>query len=338
MPNRAGSTHSVVLDSRGTTSTRIAECLNPTLFLLRADGLLPPPRRLQHERLDRPLPGSLASRLLVTSRGGLVVLDPATALPGTSSDRAEGLQVPSAYLEPSRSRSSVRSPEAHRTGRSAIMPGMRPLLTRTAVLLVAVFAAALGQPQEDPTHAEPAKTALILIDIQNFYFASGKLPLDRPVEASLQAKKLLDRFRVKGWPVIHVQHLPADQTVPAPTSGDEPYRIQENVRPLPDETVIGKHEANSFHGTELEALLRRLGVARVVIAGMQTHMCVEAATRAAADLGFEVVVVHDACATRALRFGGTEVPAAHVHAAALAAMNGSYARVVSTDELLAELE
>ncbi len=81
-----------------------------------------------------------------------------------------------------------------------------------------------------------------------------------------------------------------------------------------------------------------LGVARVVICGMQTHMCAEAAARAAADLGFDVTVVHDACATRDLSFGGTTVPAAHVHAAALAALNGMYARVVSTDELLAGLK
>jgi nicotinamidase-related amidase len=70
---------------------------------------------------------------------------------------------------------------------------------------------------------------------------------------------------------------------------------------------------------------------------MQTHMCVEAATRAAADLGFQVTVVADACATRPLAFGGVEVPAAQVHAAALAAMSGTYARVVTTEGLLASL-
>jgi nicotinamidase-related amidase len=104
------------------------------------------------------------------------------------------------------------------------------------------------------------------------------------------------------------------------------------------ETVVGKHHANAFRDTDLPALLRRLGAKRLVIAGMQTHMCVEAAARHAADLGFEVVVVHDACATRALKFRATEVPAAQVHAAALAALSGTYARVVSTDELLDEMK
>jgi nicotinamidase-related amidase len=66
-------------------------------------------------------------------------------------------------------------------------------------------------------------------------------------------------------------------------------------------------------------------------------MCVEADTRAATDLGFQVTVAHDACATRPLAFGGVEVPAAQVQAAALAAMSGAYARVISTEALLASL-
>ena len=71
---------------------------------------------------------------------------------------------------------------------------------------------------------------------------------------------------------------------------------------------------------------------------MQTHMCVEAASRAATDLGFDVVVVHDACATRPLEFGGRTVPADMVHAAALAAIKGTYGRVISVAELLKELQ
>jgi len=76
-----------------------------------------------------------------------------------------------------------------------------------------------------------------------------------------------------------------------------------------------------------------MGIKKLVICGMQTHMCVEAAVRAAADLGYEVTVAHDACATRDLEFNGVKVPAAQVHAAALAAMEYAYAKVESVDEL-----
>ncbi len=217
---------------------------------------------------------------------------------------------------------------------------------RNLVPAVAV-AAALGGPAPAPAQAparpaeakvREAATALLVIDGQEVYFEGGRLALAGPVPASEQARRLLDRFRSKGWPVIHVQHLHKGQAAPSPDSGDPQYRIRPIVRPLPGETVIGKHFANSFRDTDLLATLRRLGVAKLVICGMQTHMCVEAAARAAADLGFDVTVVHDACATRDLSFGGTAVPAAQVHAAALAAISGTYARVVSTDEALTELK
>ena len=177
----------------------------------------------------------------------------------------------------------------------------------------------------------------MIIDVQNFYFPGGKLPLTGPEAAAEKARALLEAFRARGWPVVHVLHLGKGQAAPSPDGGDEAYRAHPSVMPRPGEAVIGKREANAFRDTELLATLRRLGATRLVIAGMQTHMCVEAATRAAADLGFQVFVAHDACATRPLAFGGVEVPAAQVHAAALAAMGGAYARVLSTGELLAAL-
>ena len=180
-------------------------------------------------------------------------------------------------------------------------------------------------------------TALLVIDIQNFYFEGGRLALSGPVAASRNARALLDRFRERGWPVVHVQHLPEGVDAPCPDSGDATTRIHADVLPLPGEPVVVKHHANAFRGTGLTEALHTRGVGRLVIAGMQTHMCVEAAARAGADLGFAVTVVHDACATRGLAFGGVEVPAAHVHAAALAAIVNMYGRAVSTAELLAEM-
>jgi nicotinamidase-related amidase len=204
------------------------------------------------------------------------------------------------------------------------------------LLLCALASAIAGFGAELPSATNV--TALAVIDVQNFYFPGGKQPLVEPAAASSQARKLLDHFRERKWPVIHVQHLPKDQITPTPDSGDEQYRIHVSVRPLPGETVIGKHHANAFRDTKLRETLQNLRVQRVLICGMQTHMCVEAATRAAADFGFEVLVAHDACATRNLKFKDVEIPAAQVHASALAAMNGNYARVLSTDELLAELK
>jgi len=190
-----------------------------------------------------------------------------------------------------------------------------------------------GEPQQKVV----PPTALLVVDIQAFYFPGGMVPLVDPEAAALTARRLIGGFREAGWPVIHIQHLPKAESGPNPGGGDPQYRVHEAVMPIEGEVVIGKHHANSFRETELLTALRRFGVERLVVAGMQTHMCVEAAVRAAADLGFEVMVAHDACATRDLSFGGHTVPAAQVHAVALAAMQSSYARVVPSDEVLAEL-
>jgi nicotinamidase-related amidase len=65
-----------------------------------------------------------------------------------------------------------------------------------------------------------------------------------------------------------------------------------------------------------------------------SHMCIEATARAAADFGYAVTVVHDACATRDLAFGDHTVPAAQVHAASMAALAFAYAAVPGTDDYL----
>lgn len=209
--------------------------------------------------------------------------------------------------------------------------------TWSNVVLVALCAlgiamtASAGESETGKPDLEDA--ALIVIDIQAFYFPEGMVPLVGPEAAASQAAKVIEAFRTAGRPVIHVQHLPKDVDTPDPTGINAQYRIYPEVLPKNGEIVIGKHHANSFRDTDLLETLKKLGIKKLVVTGMQTHMCVEAAVRAAADFGFEVIVVHDACATRDLEFGGETVPAAQVHAAALAAMNGSYAKVVSAAEL-----
>jgi len=164
------------------------------------------------------------------------------------------------------------------------------------------------------------KTAVLVIDIQKFYFPGGSLPLVEPEQAAAQAARVIRKARMDHIPVIFVQHKSS--------AGME---ISDIVKPLPGEAVFSKNEINSFSGTGLLEHLRKLDIDTLVICGMQTHMCVEAAVRAAHDDGFKVVLVHDACATRNLSFGGREVAAADVQTAVLAAMR-NYATIVGADE------
>jgi nicotinamidase-related amidase len=180
-------------------------------------------------------------------------------------------------------------------------------------------------------------TTLLLIDIQKDYFPGGAMELEGSLRAAQQARRLLDFFRAGEWPLIHVQHVAVDPgaTFFLPgTPGVEPYP---ETAPLLGETVVWKHFPNAFRETSLLEHLQALGTTRLVIGGMMTHMCVDAAVRAAADLGFQVWVAADACATCTLSYAGTTVPAAHVQAAFLSAFK-AYGRVMTTDEVLAGLQ
>jgi nicotinamidase-related amidase len=181
------------------------------------------------------------------------------------------------------------------------------------------------------------KPALIIIDIQNDYFPGGKMELEGSHEASLQAAKLLEAFRAKGLPLVHVQHVSNRPGASFFLPDTEGVNIHAKVAPYVGETVVQKNFPNSFRGTPLLEHLRAQGVDHLVIAGMMTHMCVDATTRAAFDLGFSCSLAHDACATRAIAFGEQRVPAAQVHAAFLAALNGLYAKVQSAAAVAAEM-
>jgi nicotinamidase-related amidase len=184
-----------------------------------------------------------------------------------------------------------------------------------------LFAGAMGlEPEHNSPEGEPV--SLLIIDIQEFYFETGRGPLEGSIEASLVAKEVLRNFREKNLPVIHVMHH---------TGGD----IHENVEPLEEEKVIVKQYVNAFRETDLLAHLQEKGIKKLVLMGMMTHMCLEAATRAAADYGFECTVIHDACATRDVRFGGETVKARDVHLATLSALT-AYAKVISAEEFLRE--
>jgi nicotinamidase-related amidase len=181
------------------------------------------------------------------------------------------------------------------------------------------------------------KTALILIDIQNDYFPGGRMELEGPVEAAAQAHILLDFFRQQNWPTVHIQHISTRAGATFFLPDTDGASIHPSIAPLEGETVIVKHFPNSFRETTLLEHIKGLGVERLVICGMMTHMCVDATVRAAADFGFPILLAADACATRTLAYGETKVPAAHVHAAFLAALK-SYGQVMTAAEILNQLK
>jgi nicotinamidase-related amidase len=177
---------------------------------------------------------------------------------------------------------------------------------------------------------------LLIIDIQNDYFPGGKMELDGSEQAGGVSGRLLTFFREHKLPVVHVQHL-ANQDAPFFVPGTSGVEIRPVVKPLANETLIQKHYPNAFRETRLLDYLHTQGINQLVITGMMTHMCVDAAARAAADFGFECRIAQDGCATRTLKLNDKTVPAPEVHAAFLAALNGTYGRVMTADTIMEEL-
>jgi nicotinamidase-related amidase len=162
------------------------------------------------------------------------------------------------------------------------------------------------------------KTALLLIDIQEFYFPGGSLQLENPEKAGMNAGLLLEEFRKKKCPVYHVKHNFE------PGGNIHPY-----VKPIEGERVFSKNQVNAFLETGLLEVLHCDSIESLVICGMQTHMCVEAAVRAAHDFGFDCILIEDACATRSLQYEEHIIPAGNVHFSTIQTLL-SYARVMST--------
>ena len=175
------------------------------------------------------------------------------------------------------------------------------------------------------------KQALINVDIQNDYFPSGKMELDLMEAAAKKAQNVLGKFRSRQMPIFHIQHIAIQPGATFFLPETEGVHIHATVVPQENERVIQKHFPNAFRETTLLEELKKIDVGAVVICGAMSHMCIDTTVRAAFDFGFSCTVISDACATRALEFGGIITEAPQVHAAFMAAINSVFAHVVEAE-------
>ena len=174
--------------------------------------------------------------------------------------------------------------------------------------------------------------ALLVIDIQNDYFPGGRWPLVGADAAAANAVRVIEAARAAGDLVVFVQHVFEGAEPPFFAADTKGVELHESLAPRPDEPLVVKHEVNAFKGTDLAQLLKDRGVGELTIVGSMSHVCIDSATRAAADQGYAVTVVHDACATHDVEFQGAKVPAAQVHAAFMSGLGFGFAILRSTDE------
>ncbi|MFE6783309.1 isochorismatase family protein [Streptomyces sp. NPDC057680] len=190
----------------------------------------------------------------------------------------------------------------------------------------------IGLPQDLPRLGE---SALIMIDFQNTY-RTGVMRLDGAERALAAGARLLAAARAAGAPVVHVVNDGGEGT---------PYDIRaeigaisEEVAPIEGEKVVVKQFPDAFHATDLEAVLKDLGVTGdLVVAGFMTHMCVLFTAQGAFHRGYRPTVVAEATATRSLAApDGTVTTADALQAASLTTVTDLFGTVARTvDELVA---
>ncbi|SMH52800.1 cysteine hydrolase family protein [Maritimibacter sp. HL-12] len=180
--------------------------------------------------------------------------------------------------------------------------------------------------------------ALLLVDIQAAFDDPYWGPRNNP-QAEENAGRLLAHWRAAGAPVYHVRHLSVEPNSPLnPASGRVDFHP--SVMPEDGEPIYEKSVNSAFIGTSLEADLRAAGIEALVICGLTTPHCVSTTTRMAANLGFSVELVHDACAAFAQNAdtdwrGGGKADPKFIHQAALDHLHGEFAEVISTEDACA---
>ncbi len=200
-----------------------------------------------------------------------------------------------------------------------------------------------ASPKSFPTLAKAGRTvtlsqnaALIVIDVQKAFDHPRWGKRNNP-HAEANVSRLLKGWRDTERPVIHIRHR--NSTPGGLFSEGEPgFEVKPEAAPQDDEPVLYKRVNSAFIGTDLEQRLRAQGIEDVVVCGITTDHCVSTTTRMAGNLDFGAVVVSDATATFE-RTGptGRRWSAEEMHETALTSLNEEFAKVMTTDAVLASL-
>lgn len=181
-------------------------------------------------------------------------------------------------------------------------------------------------------------TALLMIDVQKgvhdlSHWGGPTGRMNNP-ECQPRLVRLLDAFRAAGLTVAFTKHNSLEPDSPLKFSLPGGAQL-DGLEVRQGEIVVEKDVNSGFLGTSLEIDLRRSGVRRLVVAGYFTNFCVETTVRMAGNMGFDVYLAHDACATcNRIDLKGVDHDAELVHDIAVSSMHGEFCTALATDDLI----
>ncbi|KRL36563.1 cysteine hydrolase family protein [Liquorilactobacillus uvarum] len=179
------------------------------------------------------------------------------------------------------------------------------------------------------------KQGLLVIDVQNDYFAKGKMELVQPEAALKKINQLEIYFSKHNLPIIYIQHINHKKSAAFFEANTAGAALHSDLKNDPSSIIIEKHFPNSFYRTNLETELHKLGVEQLVICGMMTHMCVDSTTRASTELQFHPLLISDATATKDLTINKKNIPAKDVQNAFLASLT-TFATIQKTVDFVSK--
>lgn len=176
---------------------------------------------------------------------------------------------------------------------------------------------------------------LLPIDMQTAIDLPGRPARGNPA-LDANGRALLAVWRARGLPIIHVRH---DSVEPESwfRRGHPGFDWREGFAPRAGEAEVVKSVNSAFIGTDLDLRLRRLGAKRIVCFGWATDMCVSTTIRTGANMGWEMVLVQDACDCMDLPdvLGGGMISAREIHRVHVATLAADFCKVVGVDDLSA---
>lgn len=174
--------------------------------------------------------------------------------------------------------------------------------------------------------------ALIVIDAQREYSATGRIPIAHP-PLDISTANIVDATRAAetaGVPVVAVRQI-SPQGSWACAEGSPGTELLPEVAIRPRTHLVDKQLPSAFAGTDLHGWLRSHHIDRVAVAGYMTQNCVESTARDASHLGYAVEVLNDATGTVGLATSAGCLTAREVHESALVVLASRFAAVGSTE-------